>query len=145
MYGVQGGGILPPILQEQACNALEAIKPFGVPLARVVADWIERQQEEKKSLRVEEAKGHFIASRQRSPSYHASLRQTRNKVKSFIGTKALFDQNPAASASLRIPFTANFATSHPSRAISSPQESTPIVISCMNGPSTTWDRVLMTR
>ena len=81
LYGVQGGDLLPPSLQEQAVRAVEAIKPFGVPLARVVADWIERQQEEKKSLRFEEAMNLFIESRPRSPSYLASLRQTRNRMK----------------------------------------------------------------
>ena len=55
LYGVHGGGLLSPSVQEQAAMALEAIKPFGVPLARVVADWIEKRQEEKKSLWFEEA------------------------------------------------------------------------------------------
>lgn len=81
LYGIQGGGILPPLVQEQASRALEAIKPFGVPLARVVADWIERQQLANKSIRFEYAMDLFIANRQRSPSYHASLRQTRNRLK----------------------------------------------------------------
>lgn len=85
LYGVPGGGILPPSLQEQAANAIEAIKPFGVPLVRVIADWIERQQEEKKSIQFEEAMDLFIASRQRSSSYHASLRQTRNRMKILHG------------------------------------------------------------
>jgi hypothetical protein len=74
LYGIQGGGILPPLVQEQASRALEAIKPFGVPLTRVVADWIEKHQLEQKSIRFEEAMDLFIANRQRSPSYHASLR-----------------------------------------------------------------------
>jgi hypothetical protein len=80
LYGVQGGSILPPREQEQASIALEAIKPFGVPLTRVVADWIERRREEKKALRFEEAMNLLIGSRSRSPSYLVSLRQTRNRM-----------------------------------------------------------------
>ncbi len=74
---------MPPREQGQASIALEAIKPFGVPLTRVVADWIERRREEKKALRFEEAMNLLIGSRSRSRSYLVSLRQTRNRMQIF--------------------------------------------------------------
>ena len=65
--------------------AVEALKPFGVPLSRVVHDWISQRQSQQKSVTFEEAMDTFTASVPRSPSYCASLRQTRNRLKDLHG------------------------------------------------------------
>jgi integrase len=85
LYGAQGGGILSPVVQEQANMAIEALKPFDVPLSRVVHDWISQRQTQQKSVTFEEAMEAFTASAQRSRSYLASLRQTRNRLQSLHG------------------------------------------------------------
>ena len=85
LYGAQGGGILSPAAQEQSKMAIEALKPFGVPLNRVVLDWIGQRQTQQKSVIFEEAMEAFTASAQRSSSYLASLRQTRNRLQSLHG------------------------------------------------------------
>ncbi len=85
LYGAQGGGILSPVVQEQANMAIEALKPFDVPLSRVVQDWISLRQTQQKSVTFEEAMDAFASSTPKSPSYLASLRQTRNRLQGFHG------------------------------------------------------------
>jgi len=85
LFGAQGGGILSPAVQEQSKMAVEALRAFGVPLSRVVHDWISQRQTQQKSVTFEEAMDAFTASVPRSPSYLASLRQTRNRLKDLHG------------------------------------------------------------
>ena len=79
-YGARGSTILSPSAQEQAERAMETIKPFGISLGRVVHEWLNQRQTEQKSLPFKEAMDAFIANSKRSPSYLATLRQTRNRL-----------------------------------------------------------------
>ncbi len=85
LYGAQGSGILSPAAQEQSKVAIEALKPFGVPLNQVVQDWISQRRTRQKSITFGAAMDAFTASAQRSSSYPVSLRQTRNRLQVFHG------------------------------------------------------------
>jgi hypothetical protein len=84
-FGVQGSAILPPSDQEQAANAIEALKPYRVTLNEVVQDWISRKQATDASVSFEEGMDAFLAWGRRSPSYVRSIRQTRNRRESLHG------------------------------------------------------------
>jgi integrase len=84
-YGIKGSAILPPSLQEQAADALDALKPYGVTLREVVQDWLARHQAAQASIPFEAAMDAFLESDKRSDSYTRSIRQTRNRLASLHG------------------------------------------------------------
>jgi integrase len=77
-FGLQGAGILPAD-HEQATNALELLKPYGISLNEVVQDWIAEEAAEA-SITYEAAMDAFMDWRRRSASYTRSIRQTRNRL-----------------------------------------------------------------
>jgi integrase len=79
-FGLQGAGILPPADHEQATNALELLKPYGISLNEVVQDWIARKKAAEASITYEAAMDAFMDWRRRSASYTRSIRQTRNRL-----------------------------------------------------------------
>jgi integrase len=84
-FGLQGAGILPPADYEQATNALELLKPYGISLNEVVQDWIHRRKATEASITYEAAMDAFLGYRKRSASYTRSIRQTRNRLAGLHG------------------------------------------------------------
>lgn len=84
-FGTKGSAILPPSEQEQAANAIDTLKPYGVTLHDVVREWISRQQAAQASIPFEAAMDAFLDSDKRSDSYTRSIRQTRNRLASLHG------------------------------------------------------------
>ena len=84
-FGLQGAGILPPADHEQATNALELLKPYGISLNEVVQDWIARKKAAEASITYEAAMDAFLDWRKRSESYTRSIRQTRNRLAGLHG------------------------------------------------------------
>ena len=54
-FGLQGAGILPRRITEQAINALELLKPYGISLNEVVQDWLYRRKASEASITYEAA------------------------------------------------------------------------------------------
>ena len=69
----------------QAAAAFEQLKPHGVMLNEIVADWIMRRQAAVASIKFEAAMDAFMARDKRSPSYVRSIRQTRNRLELLHG------------------------------------------------------------
>lgn len=86
-FGVKGATILSPSTQDQAANAVELLKPYGVTLNEVVKDWIARKQASEASVTFEDAFEAFQSTGRRSQSYTRSLRQTKNRLAPLHGRK----------------------------------------------------------
>ena len=74
-----------PAEHEQATNALELLKPYGISLNEVVQDWIARKKAAEASITYEAAMDAFLDWRKRSESYTRSIRQTRNRLAGLHG------------------------------------------------------------
>ena len=93
-FGVSGSSILAPSEQEQAANALELLKPYGVTLNEIVHEWISRKQAAEASITFEAAMDAFKDFRTRSESYTRSIRQTKTRLTKLHG-KMLNQITPA--------------------------------------------------
>lgn len=86
-FGTKGTSILSPATQEQAVNAMEILKPYGVTLNEVVQDYVSRRKAAAASIPFEKAMDLFMEhpERTRSESYTRSIRQTKNRLTSLHG------------------------------------------------------------